>query len=151
AEMLAMARAKEWPASVRFVHARAEDLAVEGPFDGILAAYLVRNLDEPDPVLRTIRGLLAPGAPVAFHEYSVADSRPARAIWSTVAWSVIIPLGTVVTRDPSLYRYLWRSVLDFDGVEAFCDRLRRAGFADVREQRMTGWQRDIVHTFLARG
>ena len=47
AEMLVQARAKAWPENVRFVHSRAEELAahgVAGPFDGILAAYLLRNL-----------------------------------------------------------------------------------------------------------
>lgn len=65
AGMLAQARAKQWPDSVRFVHSRAEGLAeagVTGPFDGILAAYLVRNLPDPDPVLQTLRGLLTPVA-----------------------------------------------------------------------------------------
>ena len=48
--MLAEAAAKRWPASVRFVHSRIEDLAdagVDGPFDGIFAAYLLRNLERP--------------------------------------------------------------------------------------------------------
>src|SRR5436189_3895049 len=49
--MLAQATTKRWPPSVRFVHSRIEDLAdagVSGPFDGILAAYLIRNLADPD-------------------------------------------------------------------------------------------------------
>src|ERR1700752_4987593 len=53
--MLREARGKAWPASVRFVRGRIEDLAdlsVAGPFDGILAAYLVRNLPDPDAQLR---------------------------------------------------------------------------------------------------
>ena len=40
---------------VRFVHAPAEDLAeagVDGPFDAVFAAYLFRNLTDPDAVLR---------------------------------------------------------------------------------------------------
>ena len=44
------ARAKTWPPTVRFVHADAEDLAaagITGEYDGILAAYLLRNLAEP--------------------------------------------------------------------------------------------------------
>ncbi len=51
AGMLARARAKSWPSTVSFVQSRAEDLqaaGVAGPFDGILAAYLVRNLPDPD-------------------------------------------------------------------------------------------------------
>jgi isorenieratene synthase len=151
--MLAQARAKTWPANVRFVHAKAEALAearVRGPFDGILAAYLIRNVPTPDQVLGDLHDLLRPGATLAIHEYSVADSPVAKAIWHAVCWSVIIPAGKALSGDAALYRYLWRSVLAFDGASAFCSRLRRTGFADVRGLPMTGWQRDIVHTFLAR-
>lgn len=152
AGMLAEARAKNWPATVRFVHSRIEDLAaagVDGPFDGILAAYLIRNLPDPDAQLQTFRTLLRPGASLAVHEYSVRDSRPATVLWNAVAWAVIIPAGKVRTGDASLYRYLRRSVNEFDGVGAFRDRLRRNGFTAVDSQTMPGWQRDIVHTFTA--
>jgi ubiquinone/menaquinone biosynthesis C-methylase UbiE len=151
AEMLAQARAKEWPSSVRFVHSRAEDLAaagVDGPFDGVLAAYLLRNLPDVDAGLRVLAGLLGPGAPLAVHEYSVADSAAARAIWTSVCWAVIIPLGWRVTGDPALYRYLWRSVLHFDGLARLRQRLADAGLSGVRSEDMDGWQRGIVHTVL---
>jgi ubiquinone/menaquinone biosynthesis C-methylase UbiE len=151
AEMLAQARAKTWPSSVRFVHSRAEDLAaagVAGPFDGVLAAYLLRNLPDVDAGLRVLAGLLAPGAPLAVHEYSVADSAAARAIWTSVCWAVIIPLGWRVTGDPALYRYLWRSVLHFDGLARLRRRLSDAGLTGVRSEDMDGWQRGIVHTVL---
>jgi ubiquinone/menaquinone biosynthesis C-methylase UbiE len=153
AGMLAQARAKTWPASVSFVHSRAEDLeqaGVRGPFDGILAAYLVRNLDDPDPVLRTLCSMLRPGAVFAAHEYSVRDSRWARAVWNTVSSVVIIPAGRLRSGDGSLYRYLRRSVNDFDGAEEFRNRLTRNGFTDVRSMTVSGWQHDIVHTFIAR-
>ena len=151
AEMLAQARAKSWPSSVRFVHSRAEDLAqagVEGPFDGVLAAYLLRNLPDIDAGVRVLADLLAPGAPLAVHEYSVADSAPARAIWTAVCWAIIIPLGWRVTGDPALYRYLWRSVLHFDGVTRLRRRLTDAGLTGVRSEDMDGWQRGIVHTVV---
>ena len=35
--------------------------AFDGPFDGILAAYLMRNLADPDAQLRAFRALLRPG------------------------------------------------------------------------------------------
>jgi ubiquinone/menaquinone biosynthesis C-methylase UbiE len=152
AQMLAQARAKPWPSSVRFVHARAEDLTsagVSGPFDGILAAYLIRNLPDPDGQLHALRDLLRPGGTLAVHEYSVRDSIKARAIWHAVCWSIIIPAGRVVTGDAALYAYLWRSVAGFDGVRRFRQRLGEAGFTAVHSETMNGWQRDVVHTFLA--
>jgi ubiquinone/menaquinone biosynthesis C-methylase UbiE len=152
AGMLSEAAAKQWPASVRFVHSRIEDLAdagVGGPFDGIFAAYLLRNLEDPDAQLTAFRRLLHPGATLAVHEYSVRDSKIAEAMWNTVCATVIIPMGKLRSGDASLYRYLRRSVNDFDGAEAFQNRLRANGFTDVRSLTVPGWQRNIVHTFLA--
>jgi len=157
ARMLDVATEKTWPNTVRFVRSRAEDLATTlpavglgGPFDGVFAAYLLRNLPDPDGGLRTIFELLRPGAPLAVHDYSVADSVRARAIWTAVCWSVIIPAGAVVTGHSELYRYLWRSVRRFDGAAGFERRLGRAGFVDLRTQTVPGWQQGIVHTWLGR-
>ena len=152
-EMLAQARAKVWPAAVRFVHSRAEDVAdagVDGPFDGILAAYLLRNLPDVDKGVAVLRDLLAPGAPLAVHEYSVADSAYARGVWTAVCWAVIVPLGWWTTGDPALYRYLWHSVLRFDGLGRLQERLGGAGLEGVHVEPMDGWQRGIVHTVLGR-
>jgi ubiquinone/menaquinone biosynthesis C-methylase UbiE len=152
-EMLSIARAKTWPPGVSFVHASADDLAsagITGLYDGILAAYLLRNLSEPNAALRSFYALLKPGAPLAVHEYSVADSVRSKAIWSAVCWSVIIPMGKLRSGSADLYKYLWRSVLDFDGVEAFTTRMHATGFVDVKVQTFPGWQQHIVHTFLGR-
>lgn len=153
AEMLAVARGKSWPSHVRFVHADAAELdttAVGGRYDGILAAYLLRNLGDRNAALRRYRELLAPGAPLAVHEYSVRDAFRSRAVWTAVSWAIIIPMGRLRTGSGDLYRYLWRSVLDFDGVEAFTGRMTAVGFEDVRVQTVPGWQQHIVHTFLGR-
>ncbi|HYB37523.1 MAG TPA: class I SAM-dependent methyltransferase [Mycobacterium sp.] len=149
--MLDAAQAKPWPTSVRFVHAPVEELAehgITGPFDGILAAYLVRNLANPDSQLRAFRTLLRPGGTLAVHEYSVRDSRAATLVWHAVCWGIIIPAGWWHTRDTTLYRHLWRSVLTFDGAARFRSRLREAGFTAVHSETMPGWEVNVVHTFL---
>jgi ubiquinone/menaquinone biosynthesis C-methylase UbiE len=151
--MLAEAVAKRWPPSVTFVQSRIEDLAdakASGPFDGILAAYLVRNLADTDTQLRDFRALLRPGGTLAVHEYSVRDSRLATAVWNAVCAAIIIPSGRLRSGDARLYQYLRRSVNRFDGAAGFRDRLRANGFTAVRSETMPGWQRNIVHTFLGR-
>ncbi|MGI8613802.1 MAG: class I SAM-dependent methyltransferase [Nocardioidaceae bacterium] len=157
AGMLARARAKSWPAGVRFVQAKAEEVAealagegIADGLDGALAAYLVRNVPDRDGLLATVCALLAPGAPLAVHEYSVADSRRARWTWTVVCRGVVVPAGWVVQRHTALYRYLERSVLGFDGIAEFEARMTGAGLVDVTSLPMTGWQRGIVHTFLGR-
>lgn len=159
AQMLAQATAKRWPAGVRFVHGRAEQLGDDAlawgltePLDGVFAAYLFRNVDPPearDDALRSVRGLLAPGGVLVVQEYSTAGNRLAGMVWTAVCWSVVIPLGWLTSRQTRLYRYLWRSVRTFDSVEEFTARLHRAGFVDIDVETVNGWQRGILHTFSA--
>lgn len=152
-EMLAQARRKPWPSTVQFVQGNAENLAMSGivgPYDGILAAYLLRNLVHKDAALRQFHRLLRPGAPIAIHEYSVRDSLRSRMVWTMVCWGVIIPMGRLRAGSGDLYRYLWRSALDFDGAQALTVRMEAAGFEDVRVQTFPGWQQHIAHTFLGR-
>ncbi|PWI09961.1 ubiquinone biosynthesis methyltransferase UbiE [Streptomyces sp. NWU339] len=149
--MLRRARAKPWPARVRFLHLTAEEMAKagEGPLDAVFAAYLFRNVTDPDRVLTAVRSLLRPGGRLAVHECSLSGSPAHRALWTAVCRGVIVPAGTL-TRDRALYRHLWHSVLAFDTAPAFADRLARAGFTGVRAAPVAGWQTGIVHTFLAR-
>ena len=157
AGMLDQARAKAWPPGVTFEVGMAEELAFarEGwgladRVSGVFAAYLFRNVIERDQVLAAVFDLLDHDGTLVVQEYSVSGSRLASAIWSLVCWSVVIPLGWLTSRQTRLYRYLWRSVLQFDSVQTFADRLYGAGFVDVEVRTVPGWQRGILHTFRAR-
>jgi ubiquinone/menaquinone biosynthesis C-methylase UbiE len=157
AGMLNQALAKPWPPGVRFEVGMAEELAYAREdwglgerVPGVFAAYLFRNVPERDKVLATVFDLLADDGALVVQEYSVSGSGLARAIWSLVCWSVVIPLGWLTSRQTRLYRYLWRSVLQFDSVQAFVDRLYDAGFVDIEVRTVPGWQRGILHTFRAR-
>ncbi|WP_299534351.1 class I SAM-dependent methyltransferase [uncultured Streptomyces sp.] len=152
AGMLERAAAKDWPGHVSFVHSPVEKLAADalgGPFDAVFAAYLFRNVTDPDDTLATARELLTPGGRLAVHEYTLAGGAVPRAVWTAVCRTVVIPLGRVA-RDAELYRHLWRSVLEFDTAPQFARRAGRAGFEDVRVLPLPGWQTGITHTFTAR-
>jgi ubiquinone/menaquinone biosynthesis C-methylase UbiE len=154
--MLRQAEGKRWPSQVRFVQARGEELAGHATlsgdegWDGVFAAYLVRNVVERDSLLATLRSVLRPGGVLVLHEYSVAGNRRATLVWTAVCRAVVVPLGWLTSRRTRLYSYLCRSVLDFDSTATVMDRLVRAGFEDVRSRSVRGWQRGIVHTFHAR-
>ncbi|MFD7300468.1 class I SAM-dependent methyltransferase [Streptomyces pharetrae] len=152
AGMLERAAAKPWARGVTFVRAPAERLAqagVRGPFDAVFAAYLFRNVADPDAVLATVRGLVRPGGRLGVHEYTLGGRRVDRAVWTLVCRGVVQPVASVLG-DAALYRHLWHSVLEFDTAERFADRLRTAGFDRVRALPLPGWQTGITHTFVAR-
>jgi len=156
--MIEQARAKNWPAGVRFQLGHAEEIAearerwgIGGPLHGVFAAYLFRNVGDRDALLAGLLNLLADGAVLVVQEYSTAGSRLwTRALWTLACWLAIIPLGWLMSPRSRLYRYLWRSVRSFDSVQTFVDRLYGAGFVDVEVRTVPGWQRGILHTFRAR-
>ncbi|GAA2992350.1 class I SAM-dependent methyltransferase [Streptomyces fulvorobeus] len=151
AGMLERALAKAWPDNVCFLHLTAEELHAAGgaqPYDAVFAAYLFRNVTDPDAVLADVRALLTPGGRLAVHEYSLSGSPAHRLLWEAVCRGAIIPAGTL-TGDRPLYHHLRRSVAAFDTAPAFAARIARAGFTGVRTLPVAGWQTGIVHTFLA--
>ncbi len=151
--MLNEARRKLPANRVELIEADAMDPGgseIEGPFDAIFMAYGIRNMPDPDRCLENLLDLLRPGGAICLHEYSVADSRWARVRWQAVSAGIIIPGGLLASGSARIFRYLRRSVLEFDGVRALENRLRNAGFVEVRTEPMDGWQAGIVHSFLGR-
>jgi ubiquinone/menaquinone biosynthesis C-methylase UbiE len=157
AGMLARAATKRWPGRVSFRQARAEDfaavMAVRGQsVDGVLAAYLFRNLaaGQLDAALAGVVDALRPGGWLVVQDYALTSRRLPRWVWHLVCWLVVIPLSALVRSEPSLYRYLWRSVLRFDSAADFARRLERAGLEGVAFRTVPGWQHGILHTFVGR-
>lgn len=151
--MIAQARQKDWPTGVEWVVSDAVTYLrtlPDGSIDGILAAYLLRNVPDRDALMREIARVLRPGGALVVHDYSVAGSRRARAVWVAVCHGIIIPLAAVKRSDVPLHRYLYTSVRDFDSVTQVCDRLQAAGLGEVAHRSYPGWQNHVVHTFVAR-
>ena len=118
----------------------------------MFAAYLFRNVAARDRLLDQVRELLAPGGVLVVHEYAVRGDRARRAglgRWS--AGRVIIPLGVLTAPRSRIYRYLWRSVLDFDSAERLPRPDGRAPASTAsRSRTFGGWQPGVLHTFLGR-
>ena len=139
--MLEQARAKQWPAGVRFEMGQAEKIA--------WSRYELGPLTIPstEPSRRTCSATsligmqCSPGSSTCSPTVACWSFRSTRlpgpgrwvqAMWSAVCWLVIIPLGWLTSRRTRLYRYLWRSVRSFDSIQTFVDRLYGAGFVDVQ-------------------
>ncbi|WP_197320087.1 class I SAM-dependent methyltransferase [Saccharomonospora sp. NB11] len=152
AAMLEIARGKPWAASVRWEHAAVDTLStavVGGPFDVVFAAYLLRNVPDPDATLATLRTLLRPGGTLVLHDYTLAERLRPRVVWTAVCWSVIIPAAWATSGDTTLHRYLWRSAREFDSPSRLRRRLLDAGYTPVGVETVGGWQRGVLHTVTA--
>lgn len=151
--MLDIARRRRARPGVRYVRGdamRLHDAGITGPYDGVLMAYGIRNMPDPDEALAGVRAVLASGGRACFHEYALDGSVRSRLVWEAVTRSIIIPAGLLAAGTADIWRYLRESVLRFDSAAGFERRLRQAGFTDVQVLPMDGWQRGIVHSFVAR-
>ena len=63
----------------------------------------------------------------------------------------LVPCLVLRARQPRGARIEWTDlgVTEFDGASALRNRLRVNGFTGVHSETVHGWQRDVVHTFLA--
>lgn len=147
--MVGQARAKSWPPNVTLVVSDAvahlESLP-NGSVDGVLAAYLLRNVPDRARLVREVARVLRPGGTFVLHDYSVAGNTRAKVLWAAVCHGIIIPLAVVKRSDVPLHRYLYTSVRDFDSVQRICERLLSAGLVDVKHRSYPGWQHGLVHT-----
>ena len=147
--MVAQARRKAWPPNVALVVSDAvaylESLP-SGSVDGVLAAYLLRNVPDRARLVEEVARVLRPGGALVVHDYSVAGNTRAQVLWAAVCHGIIIPLAVVKRSDVPLHRYLYTSVRDFDSVACICERLLSSGLVDVRHRSYRGWQHGLVHT-----
>ena len=147
--MVAQARGKAWPPSVALVVSDAVDYLESlpsGSVDGVLAAYLLRNVPDRARLVGEVARVLRPGGAIVIHDYSVAGNTRAKVLWAAVCHGIIIPLAVVKRSDVPLHRYLYASVRDFDSVARICERLLSSGLVDVRHRSHRGWQHGLVHT-----
>lgn len=100
--------------------------------DGAIVAFGVRNLADLDGGLREMARVLAPGARLVILEFTTPRSAIVRGAYHAYFHHVLPAIGRVVSGHPTAYRYLPESVANFPDAEALAERLRRAGFANVR-------------------
>jgi ubiquinone/menaquinone biosynthesis C-methylase UbiE len=147
--MVQQARAKRWPPNATLVVSDAvahlESLP-SGSVDGVLAAYLLRNVPDRGRLVTEVARVLRPGGAFVVHDYSVAGNTRATLLWAALCHGIIIPLAVVKRSDVTLHRYLYTSVRDFDSVDRICERLRSSGLVDVVHRSYAGWQHGLVHT-----
>jgi demethylmenaquinone methyltransferase/2-methoxy-6-polyprenyl-1,4-benzoquinol methylase len=104
---------------------------------GAIVAFGVRNLADLDEGLREVRRVLMPGARFVILELSTPPSAIVRASYRLYSHRILPAVGRLLSGHPTAYRYLPDSVEQFPGAENLADRLRSAGFSNVRWRHLT--------------
>lgn len=105
--------------------------------DGALVAFGIRNVADLDTALAEVRRVLRPGARFVVLEFTTPPNAAVRAAYHAYFHRVLPALGRLVSGHPTAYAYLPRSVAHFPREDALAARMRAAGFADVRWERLT--------------
>lgn len=114
-DLLARARARALPPTVRVVERRLEDLTDEGPFDAVIGSSVLHHLDVPR-ALAHLRSMLVPGGRLAFAEPNMKNPQ----VFAMLHVPGLRPL-MAATPDETAFH-----------AGGIARDLRRAGFVDVR-------------------
>jgi len=139
--MLAAARRRAGPREKpRFasVLATAERLPFAGgTFDRVVAGFAVRNFGDLSQGLREMRRVLRAGGRAVILEFSAPPSSFVGFGYRLYLHGLVPRIASLLGGDAAAYRYLPRSVATFPDADGLAARMRDAGFARVRYERLT--------------
>ena len=133
------ARAASTPLGARFEARVADAQALsfaDGSFDRVTAGFTVRNFGDLDRGLREMRRVLRDGGRAVILEFSHTPNRLVRPFADLYLHGVVPRLAAALGGDAAAYRYLPDSIARFPDADALSTRLRAAGFAAVRYERL---------------
>lgn len=124
--------------SIQLESGSAENLPFEdGCFDGTTTAFGVRNFSDVDQSLREMHRVLKPGGRCAILEFSLPQNKIFKALYRFYFELLLPKIGRLVSKHPSAYTYLPKTVASFPVRKRFSDLMQKAGFMDVTYKEMT--------------
>jgi len=113
-------------------------LFADNSYDAGMVAFGVRNFSDPLKGLSEMRRVIKKGGMIMVLEFSRPIVFPFRQVYNFYFLNILPFFGRLVSKDKKAYRYLPESVMKFPDNEAFLDLLRKAGFENVKQQKLTG-------------
>ena len=109
----------------------------DGTFDAVTAAFGIRNFADLDRGLSEMCRVLKTGGHLCVVELTTPVSFPMKQLFRIYAHTVLPAYGRLISKDPSAYSYLIKTIEAFPQGERMMDILRKAGFGEVSFQRLT--------------
>lgn len=130
---------KGWDDRIVLVEGDSATLPFEsGRFHAVCAAFGVRNFEDLDAGLAHMVRVVKPGGTLCILEFSRPTTFPMKQLFGLYFRRIMPTVGRWVSKDHAAYGYLPESVAAFPDGEAFLDRMRKAGCAEVQAIRLTG-------------
>lgn len=142
-EMLKLARRKcaKLTGSGSISLLRGDGLSIpvcSAAFDAVTIAFGIRNMPNTESCLREMTRLLREGGKALILEFSLPKNRVLRVLHLFYLRQVVPLVGRLISGDSTAYRYLNRTVETYLQGEDFCAIMRRAGFAEVSANPLSG-------------
>ena len=123
---------------VQFDYGSAQQMPYgDASFDTVTCAYGVRNFANMDEGLSEMYRVLRTGGELMVLEFSYPTNPVIRWGYDLYFTHILPFIGNLFSRDKGAYSYLNRSVKNFPYGEAFCQHLRKAGFAQIKATPLT--------------
>lgn len=105
--------------------------------DAITIAFGVRNFEHLDAGLAEMYRVLKPGQPLIILELCTPNRFPMKQLFRLYSRVVMPLLGRLISHDRSAYTYLPASMAVFPQAETMKEILKKAGFSQVKFERLT--------------
>ena len=109
----------------------------DGSFDRAVAGFAVRNFGDLALGLREMRRVLRAGGRAVILELSTPPNPLVGIVYRFYFHRLSPRIAALLGGDAAAYRYLPRSVAAFPGADGLAERMREAGFARVRYERLS--------------
>ncbi len=109
----------------------------DGHFNAVTCAYGIRNFSDLNLGLQEMQRVLRTEGQLLILEFSYPDNKIIRFFYDFYFTKIMPAIGRKVSKDPSAYSYLNRSVKEFIWGEAMAEKLRAAGFRNISFHPMT--------------
>jgi demethylmenaquinone methyltransferase/2-methoxy-6-polyprenyl-1,4-benzoquinol methylase len=109
----------------------------DASFDRVVAGFAVRNFGDLSLGLREMRRVLRTGGRAVVLEFSTPPSTLIGMASHLYIHRIVPRIASLLGGDAAAYRYLPRSVAAFPDADGLAERMRDAGFARVRYERLT--------------
>jgi demethylmenaquinone methyltransferase/2-methoxy-6-polyprenyl-1,4-benzoquinol methylase len=111
--------------------------ARDNTFDFVTMAFGIRNISNPQNVLKDTYRVLDIGGKMLILEFSIPGNSVLKRVHLIYLRYIIPFLGKIISGDTEAYRYLNQTIETFPYGEAFLELMKQAGFSDCRSTPLT--------------